>query len=72
MPTAMNPNPYPQGRWTQFAVAIATKKSKNRLLQEPVAVGEQKTELGRSRASELFPPDELDLHPQVRRDLVVA
>jgi hypothetical protein len=68
----MNPNPYPQGRWTQFAVAIATKKSKNRLLQEPVAVAEQKTELGRSRGLELFRPDELDLHPQVGRDLVVA
>jgi hypothetical protein len=68
----MNPNPYPQGRWTQFAVAIAAKKSKNRLLQEPMAVGEQQTQLGRASGSELFRPDELDARAQLRRDLVVA
>jgi len=33
----MNPNPYPQGRWTQMVVNAATRKSRNRLMAEPVA-----------------------------------
>ena len=33
----MNTNPYPRGRWTELTVAVATKKSKNRLMSEPVS-----------------------------------
>jgi len=35
--TAMNPNPYPRGRWTELTMTVATKKSKNRLMSEPVS-----------------------------------
>ena len=33
----MNTHPYPRGRWTELTMAVATKKSKNRLMSEPVA-----------------------------------
>lgn len=33
----MNPNPYPQGRWTQFVATAASRKSRNRLMSEPVS-----------------------------------
>lgn len=33
----MNTNPYPRGRWTELTMTVATKKSKNRLMPEPVA-----------------------------------
>ena len=33
----MNTNPYPRGRWTELTVAVAKKKSKNRLMPEPVS-----------------------------------
>ena len=33
----MNPNPYPQGRWTQFGATAASRKSRNRLMSEPVS-----------------------------------
>lgn len=33
----MNTNPYPRGRWTELTVAVAIKKSKNRLVSEPVS-----------------------------------
>jgi hypothetical protein len=34
----MNPNPYPQGRWTQVVANAATRKSsRNRLMPESVA-----------------------------------
>jgi hypothetical protein len=68
----MNPNPYPQGRWTQFAAAIASKKSRNRLLVKPLAAAEPEAERAGSSGSELFAPDELDLQPQVRRAWLVA
>src|SRR5690349_324920 len=35
--TIMNTNPYPRGRWTELTMNVATKKSKNRLMSEPVA-----------------------------------
>lgn len=35
--TAMNTNPYPRGRWTELTMNVAAKKSKNRLMSEPVA-----------------------------------
>ena len=33
----MNPNPYPQGRWTQLVANAASKKSRNRLMSESVS-----------------------------------
>ena len=33
----MNTNPYPRGRWTELTMNVAAKKSKNRLMSEPVA-----------------------------------
>ena len=33
----MNTNPYPRGRWTELTMSVATKKSKNRLMSEPIA-----------------------------------
>ena len=87
MPTAMNLNPYPQGRWTQFASAIAAKKSQNRLLPKPVAVDEQvqlsgvgiagpgsveEAEPLRRSGLELFARAEASLCSQAQRQLAVA
>ena len=33
----MNPNPYPQGRWTQLVANAASKKSRNRLMSESLS-----------------------------------
>ena len=33
----MNPNPYPQGRWTQCVATAARRKPRHRLPSEPVA-----------------------------------
>ena len=84
MPTAMNLNPYPQCRWTQFASAIAAKKSQNRLLPKPVAVDEQVQLSGvglagpgsveplRRSGLELFARAEATLCSQEQRELAVA